>query len=264
MAVYTVKAGDSLWQLAQAWGTTVKAIQAANKDVDPANELQVGQQINQPGRGQQQASNNGGRRVYTIQAGDTFSALAQKWGTTVEAIQAANPTVEPMKLQVGQLINRPGGVVSGSRIDIDYLMSRVNEYRAWHQAPPAYWDEGLAQEAQNWVDYLAATGQFYHGGTDGTGQNLFGSGGVNDDDTAVCLDATNTWYNEVERYDFNNPGFSQETGHFTQVVWKESTSVGYAVARGPGVIGIVVAGHYRPPGNFTNPGAFEENVLPRV
>ena len=25
---------------------------------------------------------------------------------------------------------------------------------------------------------------------------------------------TNMWYNEVKKYDFNNPGFSMETGHF--------------------------------------------------
>jgi hypothetical protein len=78
------------------------------------------------------------------------------------------------------------------------------------------------------------------------------------DPSAVCVAATDAWYNEVGQYDWSNPGFSMETGHFTQVVWRGSTSVGYAVASGP--YGTFVAAHYVEHGNMS--GAFEENVLP--
>jgi glioma pathogenesis-related protein 2 len=33
----------------------------------------------------------------------------------------------------------------------------------------------------------------------------------------ILKDATDIWYNEVVNYDYENPGFSIETGHFTQV-----------------------------------------------
>ena len=46
---------------------------------------------------------------YTIKPGDTFWAIAQAHGTTVGAIEAANPGVNPGALQVGQVINLPGG-----------------------------------------------------------------------------------------------------------------------------------------------------------
>ncbi len=44
---------------------------------------------------------------YSIQPGDTFFKLAQRYGTTVEAIMQANPGVSPENLQVGQVINIP-------------------------------------------------------------------------------------------------------------------------------------------------------------
>lgn len=46
---------------------------------------------------------------YTIKSGDTFWSIAQAHGTSVGAIEAANPGVNPSSLQVGQVIHLPGG-----------------------------------------------------------------------------------------------------------------------------------------------------------
>ncbi|SFR04333.1 DUF3794 and LysM peptidoglycan-binding domain-containing protein [Desulfoscipio geothermicus] len=46
---------------------------------------------------------------YTIKPGDTFFTLAQKYGTTVNQIQKANPGVDPNNLKVGQVIKIPCG-----------------------------------------------------------------------------------------------------------------------------------------------------------
>ncbi|KAL9596793.1 MAG: hypothetical protein Q9219_005552 [cf. Caloplaca sp. 3 TL-2023] len=45
---------------------------------------------------------------YTIKAGDTFWSIAQSLHISVDALQAANPGVNPTTLQVGQTINVPG------------------------------------------------------------------------------------------------------------------------------------------------------------
>lgn len=52
---------------------------------------------------------------YTIKAGDTFFSIAQSHGTTVEKIQAANPGVDPKKLQVGQVIKLPSSGGGGGQ-----------------------------------------------------------------------------------------------------------------------------------------------------
>lgn len=44
---------------------------------------------------------------YTILKGDTYSTVARKLGVTVKAIQAANPGVDPAKLQIGKKIVIP-------------------------------------------------------------------------------------------------------------------------------------------------------------
>lgn len=47
--------------------------------------------------------------TYTVQAGDTLSAIAQRFGTTVEAIVAANNLADPDSIQVGQELIIPPG-----------------------------------------------------------------------------------------------------------------------------------------------------------
>ena len=111
---YTIRAGDTFFRLAQRFGTTVAAIQAANPGVDP-NNLQIGQVIciptgPAPGPGPGRCPNG---FLHTVQSGDTFFRLAQRFGTTVAAIQAANPGVDPNNLQIGQVICIPTGPAPG-------------------------------------------------------------------------------------------------------------------------------------------------------
>ena len=46
----------------------------------------------------------------------------------------------------------------------------------------------------------------------------------------VGQEPTDAWYNEVKQYNYNQPGFSMATGHFTQLVWKSSRRLGVGVA----------------------------------
>lgn len=75
--------------------------------------------------------------------------------------------------------------------------------------------------------------------------------------------AIDSFYSEIKFYDYNNPGFSMKTGHFTQVVWKSSIEIGVGIATYPDQQykhRTVVCISYRPPGNYQ--GQFRENVLP--
>lgn len=105
--LYTIRPGDSFFSLARRFNTTVDALTAANPGVDPTN-LQIGQTICIPVPSVPGPCPGG--FVYSIRAGDTFFSLARRFGTTVEALIAVNPGVDPDRLQVGQVICLPPGV----------------------------------------------------------------------------------------------------------------------------------------------------------
>jgi LysM repeat protein len=46
-------------------------------------------------------------RTHTVRRGDTLFSIATRYGTTVAAIQSANPGVKPQRLQVGQVLKLP-------------------------------------------------------------------------------------------------------------------------------------------------------------
>ena len=48
-------------------------------------------------------------REYTVQDGDTLSAIAARFGTTVDDITALNNITDPNALQIGQTLLIPGG-----------------------------------------------------------------------------------------------------------------------------------------------------------
>ncbi|KAJ0114146.1 hypothetical protein J7T55_007980 [Diaporthe amygdali] len=48
-----------------------------------------------------------GEATHTIVSGETFFIVASSLGLTVDALQAANPGVDPLLLQIGQVINVP-------------------------------------------------------------------------------------------------------------------------------------------------------------
>jgi|GEM_PF-609501 len=114
---YTVQWGDWLSKIARQFGVTNDAIVAANPGMNP-NLLFPGQVLSIPGPGGTNPPPSGatptttppggGPTTYTVQRGDWFYAIARKFGVTVEALQAANPGVNPNFVFPGQVLNIPG------------------------------------------------------------------------------------------------------------------------------------------------------------
>lgn len=133
-----------------------------------------------------------------------------------------------------------------------------NKYRDIHGVPKLKMNDSLNNSAQKWADQLAKSGTFKHSEAKDYGENLcshYSSISTEYSGTQV----TDYWYKEIEKYEFRSKDFKRGTGHFTQVVWKDSKEfgIGKAITKDNKVI---IVGQYKPAGNLL--GTFHENVFP--
>jgi len=98
--LYVVQRGDTLWDIARRFGTTVQAIMSANNLT--STTIYVGQRLIIPGY----TPSPGPGQVYIVQRGDTLSGIAYRFGTTVQAIMAAN-NLTSTTIYVGQRLIIP-------------------------------------------------------------------------------------------------------------------------------------------------------------
>ncbi|CAK7896067.1 repressed by EFG1 protein 1 [[Candida] anglica] len=143
------------------------------------------------------------------------------------------------------------------------ILATHNEKRALHGVPDLTWDPVLAEYAANYAakSFSCDNVQLIHSGGP-YGENLAAGyvGGA---------DPVTAWYDEISQYDFSNPGFTEATGHFTQVVWKSSSTLGCAkVSCGNAWRQYTICEYSKQRGNVvgtdssTGKSYFEENVLP--
>ncbi len=140
------------------------------------------------------------------------------------------------------------------------ITNYVNAYRAVHNSPPLVWDDTISAFAQGYSLYLVTNNLFQHSNKEGYGENLAYFQGYANDMMTLIKKSIDLWYDEIKLYNFNNPGYSSGTGHFTCLVWKSSKTfgMGYSYNNNTQVVDITM--NTAPPGNII--GQFQDNVYP--
>ena len=141
------------------------------------------------------------------------------------------------------------------------ITNYINMYRRAHQAPDLVWDNSMAEFSQNWSNYLSMNSLFQHSGSQLYGENLAYFHGYGCDIVTLLKSSVDLWYQEIASYDFTKPGFNEATGHFTCLVWKNSTKFGMGFSCSDDNTA-VVSFNTSPPGNVI--GEFDKNVLPKI
>ena len=144
--------------------------------------------------------------------------------------------------------------MAATTTEIGQWLLAHNNYRTLHGVAAVTWSETIAANAQTYTDTCPSD----HSNS-GYGENLAWASYNTGISSVVQM-----WYDEEPNYDYNDPGFSSDTGHFTEVVWKATTEIGCAFATGCGSGWPYMANawvcQYNPPGNYI--GQFAENVFP--
>lgn len=120
--VYVVKSGDTLFSIANAYGTTVNALLSYNKLSN--TNLTVGEQILIPRKDINKE--DGEDILYTIQKGDSLWNIAQAYDTTVTELKNYNQLTSNT-LSVGQVIKIPKGSTitpPNNQVDTLYVVQK--------------------------------------------------------------------------------------------------------------------------------------------
>jgi len=104
--VHVVQRGENLFRIALRYGVTVDALAAAN-GLSNASRIYAGQRLTIPTAGTTglPPSSSG---VHVVQRGENLFRIALRYGTTVQALAAANGIVNHSRVYVGQRLTIPG------------------------------------------------------------------------------------------------------------------------------------------------------------
>ncbi|KAJ0797553.1 putative CAP domain-containing protein [Helianthus annuus] len=112
---------------------------------------------------------------------------------------------------------------------------------------PMTWNATVAKFAEEYASERKKDCALQHSDTQIYGENIATGAGK-----MTILDAINMWCSEKDNYDYetNTCGPGKACGHYTQVIWKNSTTVGCALSHCVKNDGIFIICNYYPPGNY--------------
>ena len=146
-------------------------------------------------------------------------------------------------------------------LDLEKIRNEIltdhNYHRKRHQVDILSRNSEIENVAQAYSEHLSSIEKLIHSDNK-YGENLYYCYASN----GICVTGTKasqSLYNEVWQYDFNNPKFTSGTGHFTQLVWKGSKEIGCGAAWNSNNKCYVTCNYY-PAGNVM--GYFANNVFP--
>ncbi len=166
-----------------------------------------------------EASRSKARRYDTVSAQTRFSLLvgfAMVVSFSIAAADAQAPEATPSPVPFSQEI-----------------LAAHNKYRLAVGVPPLAWSDGLAIAAQVWANTLNSNLQFKHdpgAGAQNQGENIWigTTGGYS------LTQMVDDWGSEQQNFqngtfpDVSTTGSWSDVGHYSQMVWKGTTSVGCA------------------------------------
>ena len=112
----SVAPGETLLGIADEYGTTVAALEAANNLTDP-NTIVAGSLLEVPGASSVVAA--APKNTVVVEPGQTISSIAAQYRTTVSALAATNHLADPNHVVIGSVLRVPGAVGATPAVPAD-------------------------------------------------------------------------------------------------------------------------------------------------
>ncbi len=139
------------------------------------------------------------------------------------------------------------------------ILKNHNFKRMLHGAQELNPSEELENRAQEWADYLAEKETI-------ESRNLV----IEDEEVGESLacvsfgisgeKVTEEWYSQIEKYNFENPRKKNSSSNFTQMIWRNTSYVGFGCRKSLKSGYYFAVAFYYPKGNIE--GEYQDNVLP--
>ncbi len=129
-----------------------------------------------------------------------------------------------------------GAKEGGSSVDVMAMLSAHNAWRAKAGVPALRWSSQLAAAAQRWAEHLAASGCAQTSSGSGYGENMYWSSPVMWSDGTQQVsrkqpqDVVASWGKEAADYNYADNSCQAVCGNYTQLVWKDTKTVGCGMA----------------------------------
>ncbi len=150
--------------------------------------------------------------------------------------KTVKPTPPPAVATVARAV--PAPVVAQPRamgFDALDMLRAHNEVREEHELTPLTWSNTLAKSSREWGEILTEDEcDFYHDPDTSYGENLYWqwiSDSNNSDLISTPEEAVTWWADEIRYYNYtkNTCRRGEDCGHYTQIVWADTTEVGCSV-----------------------------------
>lgn len=118
-SIYVVRSGDTMWDIARAFGTSVSALRTANS-IGRGSRIYVGQKLRIPATAAKLAQNSqsinsapqvadrGSTKTYKVSRGDSLWEIARRYGTTTSYLRQLNGLGRSSRIYPGQILKVTG------------------------------------------------------------------------------------------------------------------------------------------------------------